>query len=223
MNYYKITHKTETHNGLKYKTGLNVDPQPFNPHGDCNEGGIYFAKEDIFAFLSYSCWIREVTLPPDARVIEEQGTPRKWKADKVLLGERKEITAKVVRELLAEGADPKVDDSRALWWAAVRGHADCVELLIPVSDPTAGGSCALHSAAHNGHADCVELLIPVCDPKAGGSYALWCAAVHGHTDCVELLIPVSDPKDFGSALSRAAWSGQTDCVKLLEEAIQEVR
>jgi len=24
-------------------------------------------------------------------------------------------------------------------------------------------------------------------------------------------------------LSRAAWSGQTDCVKLLEEAIQEVR
>ena len=51
MKYYKITNEEETHNNLKYKTGLNVDPLPFNPEGDCIKGGIYFASKDILASL----------------------------------------------------------------------------------------------------------------------------------------------------------------------------
>ena len=35
MNYYKILNESENHQGLQYKTGLNIDPKPFNPSGDC--------------------------------------------------------------------------------------------------------------------------------------------------------------------------------------------
>jgi len=63
MNYYKILSKDECHHDLQYKTGLNVDPKPFNPCGNCEPGGIYFSREDILAFLGYGPWIRKVTLP----------------------------------------------------------------------------------------------------------------------------------------------------------------
>ena len=73
MNYYKILNKDERHYSLQYKTGLNVDPKPFNPNGNCEPGGIYFSREDILAFLGYGPWIRKVTLPKDALVYENPG------------------------------------------------------------------------------------------------------------------------------------------------------
>ena len=58
MNYYKILNKKENHYGLQYQTGLNEDILEFNPSGDCTSGGIYFTREDIFAFLDYGPFIR---------------------------------------------------------------------------------------------------------------------------------------------------------------------
>lgn len=83
-------------------------------------------------------------------------------------------------------------NTNALVWAAQRGNADCVELLIPVSNPLWENSEALNRAAMYGHTECVRLLIPVSEPKAGNSYALQCASIRSHRDVVELLIPVSD-------------------------------
>lgn len=104
MKFYKILDETECHNGLQYKTGLNIDPIPFNPSGDCEPGGIYYAREDILYFLDYGPWIREVTLPDDARTYLNPRLPVKWKADKVILGERRRINDEVIEELLDEGA-----------------------------------------------------------------------------------------------------------------------
>src|SRR4030042_1262237 len=98
MNYYKITNKEENHYGMQYKTGLNVDILPFNPSGDCEPGGIYFSREDILAFLDYEPWIRKVTLPENEEIYENPGILKKWKAHRVILGERRVITAKVVEE-----------------------------------------------------------------------------------------------------------------------------
>jgi hypothetical protein len=92
MKYYKITNTDECHKGLQYKTGLNIDPKPWNPRGDCESGGIYFAKGDILSFLNYGPYIREVTIPADAQVYKNPGTPEKWKANKVILGQRRKIT-----------------------------------------------------------------------------------------------------------------------------------
>ena len=166
MNYYKITNETEVHRGLKYKTGLNIDPVPFNPSGDCTTGGIYFSRKDVLIFLDYGPWIRKVTFPKDAQVYKNPGKPEKWKADKVILGERTKITAKIIEKLLNEGADPKAHNSLPLRRAAEMGRIDIVKLLIPVSDPKANNSIALQCAAENGHTDIVKLLIPVSDAKA---------------------------------------------------------
>jgi len=200
MKFYKITNKSECHNGMKYQTGLNIDILPFNPSGDCEPGGIYFSREDILAFLNYGPWIREVIIPEDARVYENPDTPKKWKADKVILCERRRIDIDVIRELIEEGANPKADNSYALQWAANNGHTEIVKILIPVSDPKACDSYALQLAATNGHTEIVKILIPVSDPKARDSYALQWAAEYGHIDIVKLLIPVSDEEVVNSEL-----------------------
>ena len=165
MNFYKITNEEEKHRGMKYKTGLNVDILPFNPSGDCESGGIYFSREDILAFMEYGKWIRKVTLPENAKVYENPGSPKKWKADKVILGRKYKITPKKIKQLIKEGADPKANNSYALQLAATKGHLEIVKLLIPVSDPKAGGSYALQLAATKGHLEIVKLLIPVSDPE----------------------------------------------------------
>ncbi|MDD4083268.1 MAG: ankyrin repeat domain-containing protein [Sphaerochaetaceae bacterium] len=196
MDYYKILNKKECHFGLQYRFGLNIDPLEFNPSGDCSPGGIYFSREDILAFIHYGPWIRKVTLPEDARVYENPSYPKKWKADKVILGKKEKITAKVIKRLIDEGADPKICDSWPLRCAAEFGHLDIVKLLLPYSDPKAKNSEALRYAAENGHLEIVKLLISVSDPKMHDSCALRWAAENGHLDIVKLLIPVSEIDDY---------------------------
>lgn len=130
MNYYKITNKAENHNGMRYRDGLNEDVLPFVPSGSCTSGGIYFSREDILAFLGYGPWIRRVELPEGEEVYEDpEPEPKKWKSHRVVLGERRGVYASVIRELIEEGANPRVCDSRALRWAAENGHREIVEML----------------------------------------------------------------------------------------------
>ena len=203
MNFYKITNKSEKHHRMQYKTGLNVDIRPFNPKGNCKRGGINFSREDILVFLNFGPWIRKVTLPEDAKVYENPiilkvyenpGIIKKWKADKVILGRRSKITPKKIKQLIEEGANPKIGDSYPLRWAAKNGNLEIVKLLLPVSDPKSYGSEALRWASINGHLKMVKLLIPVSEPKDNDSAALKWAARRKHSRIVKLLIPVSDPK-----------------------------
>jgi hypothetical protein len=88
--FYKIMNEYEEHNDMKYKDGLNIDVKEFNPHGQCLSGGIYFAKGDIvYTFVYIGPFIREVTIPNDARVHFEGN---KFKADRVILGPRRKLT-----------------------------------------------------------------------------------------------------------------------------------
>lgn len=117
-------------------------------------------------------------------------------------------------ELLAQGADPKHERSRALRMAASAGHAECVVALLPLSDPSDGA--ALCWAASAGHLECVKVLLPVSNPSAHGSQALLVAAQNGHAECVKLLIPVSVPKkDQSHPLRTASRNGHVECVRHL--------
>jgi len=88
MRYFKVTNAAEKHNGLQYKDGLNIDPVAWNPSGGCQSGGIYYADEDhICEFLGIGAWVREVTIPDDARTYKDP-EGNKSKADKVILGPR---------------------------------------------------------------------------------------------------------------------------------------
>ena len=92
MKYYKITNEQEKHHGMEYKTGLNEDVLPFKPSGNCDDGGIYFTNaENILAFGSNGKWFREVTLPEGEDVYKNPSTPLKWKAHRVILGERRDF------------------------------------------------------------------------------------------------------------------------------------
>jgi hypothetical protein len=158
MRYWKITNKEERHHYLQYKDGLNVDIVPFNPIGSCEPGGIYFASKDIFRFIDYGPWIREVFLPEDARVYKNPGIPEKWKADKVILGLRREwCDVEVLKELIEYGCDPT--DNFVIRLAAENGHLDVVKYLHSIGcDPTGYDNLAIRWAAENGHIEVVEFL-----------------------------------------------------------------
>ena len=222
MTYYKITNETETHHGLKYKTGLNVDPVAFNPHGDCEPGGIYYTDaRNIFHFLNYGPWIREVTLPKDTQVYKNPGTPLKWKADKVKLGPRhKWSSVEVLRKLIKEGADIHIGDDYVLRWAAQNGHLNVVKYLVKNgADIHAEDDYALRYAAYNGHLDVVKYLVKNgADIHAGDDYVLRWAASNGHLDIVKYLVKngANIHAGDGCALRWASTNGHLNVVKYLQ-------
>lgn len=91
---YKITNKKERHYWVQYRDGLIVDPEEFNPVGECSSGGMYFFSQDnIHYFMKYcGCeidWIRDVTFPDDAQIYVEEN---KFKCDKFILGPRRKFS-----------------------------------------------------------------------------------------------------------------------------------
>ena len=91
--FVKLTNKEENHNGYEFKSGLNVDTEQFYPYGECHRGGIYFCEwGKLPMWLVYGdnrmVYVRLVSIPDDAQVYEEED---KWKADRLVLGEREEI------------------------------------------------------------------------------------------------------------------------------------
>ena len=93
QTYYKVTNKNECHNGYQYKDGLNILKEEFNddPTASCVPGGFYFTDyEHLPKFFEYGTWIREVTIPTDARVIKDPDGD-KWRTDKIILGNKYHI------------------------------------------------------------------------------------------------------------------------------------
>jgi hypothetical protein len=93
MKYFKIFNEEDNHNAFQYKDGLNIDSIPFNddPNKSCVEGGFYFSDaEHICEFISYGNYIREVTIPADAKMVKDPDG-NKWRADKLFLNERKDL------------------------------------------------------------------------------------------------------------------------------------
>lgn len=136
-----------------------------------------------------------------------------------------------VAKALGNGASADCLDlagNTALIYAATNGHANCVSLLlqqIPSNPDVRGlnGETALMVAIHGRQAACVDLLIPASSTKVRddlGRNALDISAMTGFTVFARQLINQgADPKaqndDGITALSHAAYSGNSDCVQLL--------
>jgi hypothetical protein len=172
MNFYKITNKKEWHNKMKYKTGLNEDIVIFNPSGDCESGGIYFSREDILAFLSYGPWIRKVFIPENAIVYENPENPKKWKSNKVILGEKEKINKNVIKRLIKEGANPKSYNICPLRWALEDNNLEIAKLLFSFSDIEVFDRC-FRSTEERNYLEIVKLLTSLSDPKNVNNYTFY--------------------------------------------------
>lgn len=127
MKYYKIVNP-DGHNGLVYKEGVNTDPLPWNPIGVCEPGGIYFAREDILAFIDYGTELYEVT--PIGEVYEEtQSSPKKYKAHSVHLKYIGPIEDNI-EFLIKQKADINVSANYPIYFAIRTGNIKLFNILV---------------------------------------------------------------------------------------------
>ena len=135
--YYKITNKKENHHGFQYSDGLNILIDDFNndPNQSCCKGGLYFTDaENIFEFLDYGIYLREITLPTSDQNFCMVKDKNKWRANMVILGKRYELSnVDTFKLLIGKGADIHADNDYALRWSAEKGYLEVVNLLKSLS------------------------------------------------------------------------------------------
>jgi hypothetical protein len=189
--YFKIFNEEDNHHGFQYVDGLNIDSIPFNdnPNKSCVEGGLYFTDaEHICEFLQYGNYIREVTLPDDAKVVKDGN---KWRADTLFLNERKDlIKVKTWEWMIDQGINIHADNDLALIYFAYHGHIEVVKFLVQNgADIHADNDYALRWSASNGYIDVVKFLVQNgADIHASDDWALQWSAEHGHIDVVKFLV-----------------------------------
>nr|WBF70225.1 ankyrin repeat protein [Megavirus caiporensis] len=84
--FYKFIDESWIQRGFLYKEGLNVLDKPFEKHGSCVPGGLYFTDmANILDYLSYGTRLVEVTIPIDAQVVVDDYDSHKWRADKIIV------------------------------------------------------------------------------------------------------------------------------------------
>lgn len=223
--YFKILNKEECHNGFQYKTGLNVDTIPFNDNleNSCCEGGLYFAPvESIFAFTDIGPWCREVILPEDAKVIKDPSDPEKYRADKIVLGERFKWRSKEgIERLIKASADIHAYNDAILRCASEFNHILVVKLLLENgADIHAENNEALRSASYYGYTKIVKLLLENhANIHARNDEALRWASYCGRPQTVRLLLENgADPHaNNDEALRLASYKEHTKTIEILKQ------
>jgi len=189
MKFYKIINSKSGHHGLFYKEGRNVDPLPFNPHGNCEKGGIYFSREDIFYFWNYGDEVYEVI--PISEIYENPWTPKKWKCKEIDLkhiGKTSEL--KTIKHLVEQGADIHADYDLVLFLASKNNNLDVVKYLIEQgANIHSLSEQSLRTASTNGHLDVVKYLVEHnADIHIDNEFPLRIAAYLGRLDVVKYLV-----------------------------------
>jgi len=189
MKYYKVVNSEDGHYGLFYKEGRNIDPVDFNPQGDCQPGGIYFSREDIFAFLTYGDKVYEVT--PISEIYENLGKPKKWKCKEINLKYIGETYAfETIKHLVEDGANVNANNGELLCWASFHNDFELVKYLVDKgANVRVKDDIALRWSATKGHLEIVKYLIEhKSDIHSCKENALLSACQYGHLDVVKCLV-----------------------------------
>jgi hypothetical protein len=83
----KLVAPNMVNRGLRLKTGLNIDPNPFSHTGDCVAGGIYYCDAQDLSYWSRNLGYTHlctVTIPDGAQTVK---LDRKYRSDQVILGD----------------------------------------------------------------------------------------------------------------------------------------
>lgn len=164
--YYKITNKKENHNGFQYKDGLNELLEQFNdnPNASCCKGGFYFTDiNHILNFTHLGRYIREVFLPtddPSFKIIKDL-TGDKWRANKIILGERHYLWDIETFKWLKERGINKEKFSTILYKVCNEDHHEIVKFLMKEYLDLNSKECKdlLHYACQYDHYEIVKFLV----------------------------------------------------------------
>lgn len=85
--YYKVTNEQENHNGFQYSTGLNIDTSKFQETGNIGRGLHFTTLKHITEFLIYGTYVREVSIPKNAKIVKNQDGYT-LRANRIILGKR---------------------------------------------------------------------------------------------------------------------------------------
>ena len=216
--YFKIVN-TDGHHRLVYHEGYNEDPLPFNPNGDCESGGIYFASTDILAFSDYGTELYEVE--PIGEIYENPGEPQKYKAHALnmqYVGKIDDLDT--VKYLVCNGVNIHACDEYALRWYAKNGNLEIVKYLVENgADVHVLDDIALCWSANKGHLEVVKYLIEQgANIHAKEDKALRWSANDGHLEVVKYLVEkgadIHANDDY--ALCWSAENGHLKVVKYLK-------
>ena len=225
--YFKITNKKENHHGFQYVDGLNVLEEEFNndPDRSCCAGGLYFTNAaNIFKFLEYGVYLREVTLPTDTTdflmIKDKDGS--KWRANMIILGKRYELyTVDTFKYLIECGAYIHADNDLALIRCAKKGYLDVVKYLVDNgANIHAGRDHAIQLSAKKGHLSVVKYLVESgADVWTDNNLAIRFSADAGHLSVVEYLVKQGSDIHAcdNAALRYSANNGHLPVVKYLVE------
>lgn len=186
-NFYKVMNDTETHRGFRYYDGLNVDRNPFQPYGG---NGLYYAKEDILAFVQNdSRYIRQVEIPDVAETSKGSIRPIGWSADRLILKKKYPINKDTVEMLVRQGARLHVCDDNIFLYAAAHGDYDLTKYCLDNgADPNAENGRALRVAVDKQYGAIANLIM-----DRGGEI---------HPDYVEITIINNNLEILRNMLSR---------------------
>jgi hypothetical protein len=189
--YLKITNLEEIHHGLQYHDGLVEDTIPFAREGSCIAGGIYFTTpEFICYFLKYGSWIRKVTIPEDAEIVQDPEGD-KWRASKVILSPRKSLAElDTWKWLIENGVYICIEDNYELRYASSHGYLEVVKFLIENgANIHINNDEALRYSAARGHLEVVKYLVEQgANIHAENDATLKSAVVRRHLKVVKYLV-----------------------------------
>lgn len=157
--YYKITNKNENHYGFQYIDGLNILKDEFNDWSQsCNFKGLYFTNvKNIFKFLDYGCYVREVKLPidnPNFKMVKVGSI--KWRANMIILGNKYNLNDHNTFDMLIKNGAQFINN--ALEYASINGYIEIIKLLV-VKYGVKINSLVLNFATKNGNFEVVKFLI----------------------------------------------------------------
>ena len=144
LEFFKITNEQETHHGLTYSTGHNIDPLPFISSGSCIPGGIYFTtRNHISNFYNFGVWIRKVH--PIGKIIKDPSGD-KYRAHEVTLDARYPLFDPITWEKF--NIPPPTMD-----WASNNGHIEVLNWWNNSGFESKYSQNAIDWASENGHID----------------------------------------------------------------------
>ena len=193
--YFKITNAAENHNCFQYVDGLNILIDEFDddPSHSCVAGGLYFSDAaNIFKFLGYGIYLREVILPTDNPNFKMVKDPKgdKWRANMIILGKRYDLSMTDTFKYLVElGANIYAENNLALRLSAAQGDLEIVKYLVENgADIHANNDQALRWSANNGHLEIVKYLVECgANIHAYNDEALRCSVGKGHLEVYHYL------------------------------------